>query len=163
LGRLLLWLVAVSVGPVLVVVAGYIGFTRVALWCFRLAHVAEGRDLLIVYSNSPHWQAYVEREWLPRWSDRAVVLNWSERTQWSGWSPAVLLFRAFTGHQAFNPVAMVVPHWWGRPTVVPFWQAFRDLKHGKPAALRQAERQLEDALMRNLRGRGTPRRTTERL
>jgi hypothetical protein len=154
LALFLLWLIAVPVGLVLAYAAAYVAFTRLVLWYFRLVHVVRGRDLLIVYSNSPHWQAYVEREWLPRWRDRAVVLNWSERKQWPRSTPAVLLFRAFTGYQAFNPVAMVVPRWWGGPTVVPFWQAFRDLKHGNSLALRHAEGQLEEALRRN--GRDTP-------
>jgi hypothetical protein len=148
IGRLLLWLIAVPVALVVAVAICYVTFTRFALWCFRLAHVTRGRDLLIVYSNSPNWQSYVEREWLPRWGHRAVILNWSERRQWRSWTPAVLLFRAFTGYRAFNPIAMVVPRWWGGPTVVPFWQAFRDLKHGKGDTLRKAERQLEDALQR---------------
>ena len=152
-GRLLLWLIAVPVALVVAWILCYLAFGRIALWCFRLAHVTRGRDLLIVYSNSPHWQAYVEREWLPRWGDRAVVLNWSERERWSFWAPSVLLFRAFTGYRAFNPIAMVVPRWWGGPTVIPFWQAFRDLKHGKSHALRQAESQLENALQLRVRGK----------
>lgn len=157
LGRFLLWLIAVPVAFVIAVVAGYAAFRWFtlcfALCCFRLAHVTRGRDLLIVYSDSPHWQAYVEREWLPRWGHRAVLLNWSERRQWSFWRPAVLLFRAYTGSRAFNPIAMVVPRWWGGPTVVPFWQAFKDLKHGKDDTLRDAERRLQDALPRGASGR----------
>lgn len=152
LGRFLLWLIALPVALVL----AWMLFRFAALWGFRLAHVTRGRDLLLVYSNSPHWQAYVEREWLPRWGDRAVLLNWSERQQWSCWAPSVLLFRAFTGYRAFNPIAMVVPRWWGRPAVIPFWQAFRDLKHGNSLPLRQAESQLEEALRRQVRDEGPP-------
>lgn len=152
LGRFLLWLIAI---PVSLVIA-YVAVKQFALLCFRLAHVTRGRDLLIVYSNSPNWQAYVEREWLPRWGHRAVVLNWSQRKQWRFWVPAVLLFRANTGYREFNPIAMIVPRWWGGPTVIPFWQAFRDLKHGKDGTLRHAERLLEDALERQ-RGSRVPR------
>src|SRR5918911_507082 len=50
---------------------------------FRAVWGARGRDLLLVYSNSPNWQPYVEANWLPRWGERAVVLNWSERSRWS--------------------------------------------------------------------------------
>jgi hypothetical protein len=147
-GTLLLWLMAVPVVLVLAWVAGHVAFKWFALCRFRLEHVRSGRDLLIVYSHSPNWQTYIEREWLPRWGHRAVILNWSERKQWRFSTPAVLLFRAYTGDRAFNPIAMVVPRWWGRPTVIPFWQAFLDLKHGKSHTLQKAERQLEDALQR---------------
>ena len=61
IGSLLLVLIAAPVVFVIVWVACYVAFTRLALWCFRLAHVTRGRDLLIVYSNSPHWQPYVRQ------------------------------------------------------------------------------------------------------
>ena len=153
LARLLAFPIALLAALVVTWVACYVGFRQLAQWCFRLTHVARGRDLLIVYSNSPHWQAYVEREWLARWGHRSVVLNWSERKRWRFWTPSVLLFRAYTGYRGFNPIAMVVPRWWGRPTVIPFWQAFRDLKHGRDSALRHAEHQLEDALERQASGK----------
>lgn len=37
---------------------------------FRAAWEPRGKDLLLVYSNSPHWKAYVEERWLPRWGHR---------------------------------------------------------------------------------------------
>lgn len=111
---------------------------------FRDEWQAQGKDLLLVYSNSPHWQQYVETNWLPRWGGRAVVLNWSERSRWAD-SSAVELFRRYAGNREFNPLAIVVPKA-GRPTVVRFWQAFRDNKHGKPLALRTQETRLAAAL-----------------
>src|SRR5215208_5099448 len=36
----------------------------------------QGKHLLLVYSNSPNWRAYVEDNWLPRLEAMAVVLNW---------------------------------------------------------------------------------------
>src|SRR5262245_10553062 len=47
-----------------------------ASWCPR------GRYALVVYSNSPMWQDYFERDVIPQARDRAAVLNWSERKQW---------------------------------------------------------------------------------
>ena len=44
---------------------------------------AHGKRLLLVYSNSPNWQAYVEENWLPQLESIAVVLNWSERSTWA--------------------------------------------------------------------------------
>ena len=43
----------------------------------------QGKRLLLVYSNSPNWQAYVEGNWLPQLESIAVVLNWSERSTWA--------------------------------------------------------------------------------
>ena len=48
----------------------------VAIW---LCWCARGRDVLLVYSDSPIWHEYIEKEIFSRLEDRAVVLNWSER------------------------------------------------------------------------------------
>src|SRR5919112_1517073 len=69
-----------------------------AVRAFRRTWGAQGKDLLIVYSNSPHWQRYVEEEWLPHWRDRAVILNWSDRARWTH-SPEVDLFHAVVGRK----------------------------------------------------------------
>ena len=110
---------------------------------FRERYGVEGKDLLIVYTASPHWQAYIEREWLPKWGARAVVLNRS--MPWEGQSPEAMLWFAYRTGRQHTPLAVVVPRR-GHPRVVRFFNAFRDYKHGKDAALRAAERQLEAAL-----------------
>jgi hypothetical protein len=112
---------------------------------FRRQYGREGKDLLLVYSNSPHWQQYVESEWLPRWRERAVVVNWSERSRWSGREPEIVLFRSIAGSREYNPIAIVVPPK-GPVRVVRFWRAFRDKKHGKDSPLENAERELQSAL-----------------
>jgi hypothetical protein len=117
---------------------------------FRRVHGSRGKDLLIVYSASPHWQRYIEEHWLPRWGDRAVVLDWSGRSRWTAVGaseapPEVQLFRAVSGSREFNPLAVVVPLT-GPISVVRFWRAFRDAKHGNEAALRAAEQRLEHTL-----------------
>jgi hypothetical protein len=67
--------------------------------------LTRGRDVLFVYSDSPHWREYVEAEILPRIKNRAVVLNWSERRKWlRRWSLAPMLFRNFGGYREFNPI-----------------------------------------------------------
>ena len=114
---------------------------------FRKAWRPRGKDILIVYSNSPHWQGYVESQWLPRWGDRAVVLNWSERQSWRGSvRPEVVLFETFRDSREFNPLAIVVPDVGRTVHVVRFWRAFRDFKHGKEPRLRAAEAMLRDHL-----------------
>src|SRR5438132_14887 len=112
---------------------------------FRVAYGPKRKDLLLVYSNSPNWQTYVETAWLPRWGERAVLLNWSERSRWQPGAPEVQLFRSLAGDREFNPLAVVVPPS-GKPAVIRFWLAFRDYKHGKERLLRAAEAELEDHL-----------------
>ena len=148
-GLVFLWrgliILAAGVG-VLVVVA--FGFDRWRKWRairrFRTEWGVQGRDVLLVYSNSPNWQAYVEQSWLQRWGHRAVVLNWSERRLWARpGSPEVQLFRVFSGDREFNPLGIVVPPVGRKVYVVRFWQAFRDRKHGKLESLSKAEAELE--------------------
>ena len=132
--------IAILVGSGIVVVAWR---ERRAVRRFRAAYGPQGKILLLVYSNSPHWQLYVEQHWLPKWEHRAVVLNWSQRAQWENSArPEALLFRACAGTREFNPLAIVVPPS-GTVHVVRFWRAFRDYKHGKGELLRVAEAELE--------------------
>lgn len=102
-----------------------------------------GKDLLVVYTASPEWLQHIETEWMPRWGSRAVFFNRSEP-----WNPAQLearLWRRFGGHREHTPLAIVFPAR-GRPTVVRFFLAFRDRKHGKELALKAAEAELAGAL-----------------
>lgn len=55
------------------------------------------------------------------------------------------MFRAFAGTREFNPLGIVVPER-GAASVVRFWRAFRDFKHGKEQLLRLKEEELERAL-----------------
>ena len=133
---------------------------------------AMGKCGLLVYSNSPHWQRYVEEQWLPRLADRVVVLNWSERAQWNRVHPfEAQMFRRFAGDREFNPLAVIFLarahhatfHAWLRAIkegdvvgmlapssrdvkVIRFWQPFRDFKHGNDRALRQAESEMFAAI-----------------
>lgn len=146
-------------GPVLLAIA-----VPLALWdlvrtgWFRLRAPGRfrtefpGRDLLLVTSNSPRWQVYIEENWLPRWGQRAVVINWSERNQWGLTryaGSAEQLFRAFRGSDEFNPLAIVVPPRGRRVRIVRFYQAFRDRKAGKLALLEKREAELAALLAEN--------------
>jgi hypothetical protein len=62
--------------------------------------------VVFVYSDSPTWKDYIEREILPYIQNRAVILNWSNRKKWKN-SLAVLAFRYFSGYRNFNPLGMV--------------------------------------------------------
>jgi hypothetical protein len=75
-----LWrgLMVLATGVVALVVVA-LGVDRWRKWRairrFRSKWGAQGRDVLLVYSNSPNWQAYVEQSWLQRWGHRAVVFE----------------------------------------------------------------------------------------
>jgi hypothetical protein len=111
----------------------------------------EGKRLLLVYSNSPHWQAHIEERWLSQLGAIAVVLNWSERARWAEQHPfEAEVFRMWAGDREFNPLAIVMPEQ-GPVKVIRFWQAFRDYKHGKDRALNAAEAELAAAVGVTLR------------
>ena len=110
-----------------------------------LTWLPRGRDLLLVYSNSPHWQQYFEAGLLPQIADRAEILNWSERTTWPAASLRTVAFHLFAGAKEYNPLILSFAplHW---PRRVRFYQAFRDLRHGDASTLNSVERQLSDML-----------------
>src|SRR3989442_15303134 len=54
---------------------------------FEILAAAKARRMLFVYSRRPVWQDYVERNWLPRLPDHAMVLNWSDRASGRGRRP----------------------------------------------------------------------------
>jgi hypothetical protein len=110
---------------------------------FRKAAISQGKFILFVYSDSPHWKSYIERNILPQIQDHAVILNWSERNQWDTTSWPVRVFKHWGGRKDFNPLAVVFCSL-TQVRVIRFYPAFLDFKHGKEALLRQAESQLLD-------------------
>jgi hypothetical protein len=138
--------------PFLAVGAWLDGRQRRRLQCaFHARWGASGKRLVLVYSNSPHWQAYIEEHWLAPLGQVAVVLNWSDRARWPDQHPLEAeVFRMWAGDRDFNPLAIVIPER-GPVQVIRFWQAFRDYKHGRDRALRAAEAQLAEAAGVSLR------------
>ena len=107
--------------------------------------VPKGKDILFVSSNSPIWQGYMATEIFPLVADRAVVLNWSERTKWSRLSLPVRVFRSFSGQRDFNPMVLVFRPL-RRARVFRFLPALKEWKHGHTANLDQIRRDLMLAL-----------------
>lgn len=96
--------------------------------------------ILFVYSNSPTWKEYIEREILPYLRDRAVILNWSERRNWKN-SLAVMAFRYFGGYRNFNPIAFIFrPFHFVR--TYRFFEAFKAFKHGNAERVEVLKREL---------------------
>jgi len=132
-----------AVVALLAVAGWYLGARQRAIAAFRAAHRDSGKDVVIVYTDSPHWKDYIETHWLPRWGHRAVALDRSR--PWSFDQPEARLWQAVAGSIEHTPVAIVVPPQ-GRVHVVRFYLAFRDFKHGKDRKLREAEARLAKLL-----------------
>jgi hypothetical protein len=100
--------------------------------------------VLLVYSDSPIWKDYVEREIIPHIKNKAIILNWSERKSWKI-SLSRLAFRYFGGDRNFNPIALVF-----RPfqlvETYRFYQAFKKFKHGNVTEVEE----IKDKLLRDL-------------
>jgi hypothetical protein len=79
-------------------------FLYIALW---LTWCTRGHNVLLVYSNSPNWQEYVEQRILPRLPSSTLVLNWSDRKKWSQLWLSVRAFHYFCGDVECNPLAVV--------------------------------------------------------
>jgi hypothetical protein len=141
--KILITLVLISLSPVLIVtILLYFlwgAILYLAIWLTR-----EKQFVVFVYSNSPIWKDYIEREILPRIQDRAVILNWSERGTWKN-SLEVLAFRYFGGQRNFNPIGMVF-----RPLHVAetyrFYDAFKEFKHGNVENVENIKRKLFESL-----------------
>jgi hypothetical protein len=104
-----------------------------------------GRRCLVVYSDSPAWADHIQKAWLPRIGEAAVVLNWSGRASWRS-SLAVRVFRRFgAGRRNFNPV-VVVFRGLRQPHVFRFFYAFRQADAGRREYLERLETQMFEAL-----------------
>lgn len=136
-----------------------VGKLRLARLRRRFRKRWQGKAGLLVYSNSPHWQAYIEERWLPRLEERLVVLNWSARQEWPRRHPLEAeLVRRYLGQTEYNPAAVLIPVK-GKVRVIRFWQAFRDYRHGRDRALRAAEAELFAAVGASRDPSGNPPHT----
>ena len=112
---------------------------RGAIAAFRAAYADSGKDVVVVYTDSPHWKEYIETRWLPRWAHRVIALDRSR--PWRADQPEARLWRTVAGSVEHTPVVIVVPPH-GEVQIVRFFLAFRDYKHGKDTRLREAEARL---------------------
>ncbi len=104
-----------------------------------------GKDTLFIYSDSPIWREYMTNEVLPLISERAVVLNWSERRTWNKWSLATWAFHTVSGPRNYNPMVVMF-----RPLRSPrtfrFWSAFQESKHGNTGSVERLKEDLRATL-----------------
>jgi len=119
---------------------------RATLWLLvHLLWLPRGKDVLLVYSDSPIWHDYMVNEIAPLVAERAVVLNWSERRNWRWWSLAVNVFLSYGRRREYNPMVLLFRPM-GRTRVFRFWSAFQDRKQGYPEPLQRTRQDLFNAL-----------------
>ncbi|HEY6466577.1 MAG TPA: hypothetical protein VIY69_11335 [Candidatus Acidoferrales bacterium] len=105
----------------------------------------KGKNVLYVSSDSPIWKEYMETEVFPLVANRAIVLNWSARSEWPHWSLAVRVFRTFGQRRDFNPMVIVFRPF-QRAKVFRFFAAFGEWKDGNTAPIERLHRDLTHAL-----------------
>jgi hypothetical protein len=110
-----------------------------------LLWLPRGKDILLVYSDSPIWREYMTTEILPVVEGRAVVLNWSERGKWPLWSLRASVFRRFGGTRDFNPLVLLFRPL-QRASVFRFWPAFNEWKRGYREPVERLRQELLSAL-----------------
>jgi hypothetical protein len=129
-----------SLSPILII-AVILYFLWGAVLYLVIWLTSKKQFVVFVYSNSPIWKDYIEREILPHIQDRAVILNWSERRKWKN-SLAVLAFRYFGGYRNFNPMGMVF-----RPfRFVKTYRFFEAWKHGNVKTVEEIKREIFEDL-----------------
>src|SRR5688572_23386345 len=141
---LLILLLPMSLAILLLAIPFYVIYAaclRVAIWS---TWNSRGRDILFVYSDSPHWRDYIQEHILPRIQERGIILNWSQRKTWR-LSLRTLAFYHFGGGREFNPMAVLFRPFC-RTRVFRFWQPFQDLKHGHPEKLQLLQADFFDLL-----------------
>lgn len=109
---------------------------------FRRQFGSEGVRMLVFTSQSAVWDARIRTHWMPRLGPLARLVDRSspEYARGERREEAAYLDHYRQGHE-HTPAVLIVPSR-GRPMVLTFFAAFRDFKHGKPAALEDRERML---------------------
>jgi hypothetical protein len=108
------------------------------VWVFWLP---KGKDILLVYSDSPIWHEYITTQILPSVHERAVILNWSERKKWSRWSLRVAVFHHFGGVGDFNPLVVRFKPL-RQAKIYRFWSAFKEWKRDRKEPVERLTQEL---------------------
>jgi hypothetical protein len=138
------WLWIGLAGPAAIGVATLIARAlrgRILLAECRRVFSPRGVRFLVVYSESPTWEAHIREAWLPRFGQTAVLLNWTERARWES-SLEVRLFKHFIkSWRNFNPAVLVL-RGHERPLVYRFFYAFQQARNGRAQYLSELEEEL---------------------
>jgi hypothetical protein len=115
---------------------------------FRDHYGPLGKDLIIVYSDSPHWSEHIESNWIPRWGARAVVVNLSRRNSWRREQTPEAEIVQPRRRERDHPFVILVPRD-GYTELFRFHDAFRKRKFGDGSPLALMEANLEAVLAKH--------------
>jgi hypothetical protein len=145
LGAILLFLLLSPVlVPLLLVIGLYNLLLNVLVWTLWMPR---GKDVLYMNSDSPVWHDYMEQNVWPLVAQRAVRINYSERSKWPRLQLAARIARQYVGGKDCNPLVVIF-----RPLrtrkIFRFFKAFRAYKAGDSRKLDS----VVDALITELGG-----------
>tara|TARA_R110002072_G_scaffold95501_1_gene210577 strand:+ start:977 stop:1450 length:474 start_codon:yes stop_codon:yes gene_type:complete len=101
----------------------------------------ENTFILFTYSESENWTDYIEQKIIPRIAAHAQIINRSQQKDWKSRYPTERRALESWGNLNINPVAIVFRPW--KPAkVIAFYEAFRDLKHGKESTINAKTEEL---------------------
>jgi len=117
-----------------------------SLWLrlsFYCKWIKKGKNIIFVYSDSPHWKTYVEDNILPKLESQYITLKWSKRSHYRNNSLESRIFYHWGGYNDYNPMAIIFISFFNIKTVR-FYKAFKDYKHGKDKLLNEKIQELFD-------------------
>jgi hypothetical protein len=108
----------------------------------------KGKYILFTYSESENWSHYIEGSILPEIEEYSFIINRSKDQHWK--SEFKLERRAIElwANLNVNPIAIVFESS-KKVKVIPFYEAFRDLKHGKQETINAKCQELFQCLPSN--------------
>lgn len=137
--------VLILVVPVLLAVLIHDAVAKIHIRKKLLNSWPEGKFILFTYSDSPNWAQYIEANILPKIEDHSIIIN---RTKYPDWKSqfktekrAVELWASLK----INPLAIIFTET-GKVKIIEFYDAFRDLKHGKEQTINSKCEELMNAL-----------------
>ena len=99
--------------------------------------------ILFVYSQSEHWAPYIEEKILPSISEHTIVINRTTQQNWKNELKLEKRVIELWANIEDNPIAIVFKPKKG-VKVFRFFEAFRDLKHGKESKLNELREEFYD-------------------
>ena len=146
LGRFIVLALAFILSPLIVVwVVAYGIYTVLLYLLVWISWCRKGPRVLVVYSRSPHWQDRFESYLIPQLPTSSIVINWSDRKQWSRYSLRTRVFNCFLGSFAHTP-SVIVFRPFHRARIFRFFEAYKSFRHGNPAPVLEMEAALLKAV-----------------
>jgi len=142
LAKVTILVIAVILSPL--IIAGllaygiYSAFLYLAIWA---AWCRAGSRVFVSYSRSPHWQGRFETVLIPQLPESTIIVNWSDRKNWSRLSLRTIAFEHFLGRNAHTPAAVIFRPF-RRAQVFRFYEAYRKLKRGNELPVQEQESAL---------------------